>query len=411
MGKKILLINSDLSRNRGDRAIAEGNIELIRSQFPDATITGISQSPKRDAKWFGINFLDMDFQSLSPWQLLRLCRAARSNDIVLWGGGELLKDYTNKASLWYWTVKMTAVRLSNSSLFGMYQGIGPTKSTSSKRLIVYLVNRCKGFIVRDEESYEKLVQWGANEDTLRWASDPAVLPTPQPMSADLRATLSAEFAIDKSFLENFICIGPRDWFHYKQSGILPFAYRKRLFELVGKSYETKSPQYEQYVGQLGKMVREISRKQKTNVLFVPMHMSEGDSALCQTLAAYVNPSQKSAVLDKDILSPADIRATMAKAKTMIGFRLHSTIIAVSAGVPSITLYYVDKGRVFFDQIQQSVYALPIETTLEDGFVTRLDTMVREVVKKQSSIRKSISASTGVLRDQVVTTFQEVMRHE
>ena len=33
---KILLINSDLASNRGDRAIAEGNILLIRKHFPEA---------------------------------------------------------------------------------------------------------------------------------------------------------------------------------------------------------------------------------------------------------------------------------------------------------------------------------------------------------------------------------------
>src|SRR5690606_13497512 len=107
MTKKVLLINSDLAKNRGDRAIAEGNIELIRRRFPGAKITGISQFPRRDAKWYGIDFLDMNFQSLNPYQTLRLCLEARKHDVVLWGGGEILKDYTNKAALWYWVIKIT----------------------------------------------------------------------------------------------------------------------------------------------------------------------------------------------------------------------------------------------------------------------------------------------------------------
>src|SRR5690606_7403131 len=97
---KVLLINSDLAKNRGDRAIAEGNIDLIKARFPKAKITGLSQEPKRDKRWFGIDFLDMNFQSLSPVDMVRLMREARRSDIVLWGGGEILKDYTNKTALW-----------------------------------------------------------------------------------------------------------------------------------------------------------------------------------------------------------------------------------------------------------------------------------------------------------------------
>ena len=80
---KVLLINSDLAKNRGDRAIAEGNIELIRERFPDARILGISQYPERDEEWYGIKFLDMDFQSLNPLELVRLARVARRSDAVL----------------------------------------------------------------------------------------------------------------------------------------------------------------------------------------------------------------------------------------------------------------------------------------------------------------------------------------
>ena len=53
---KVLLINSDLAKNRGDRAIAEGNIELIRRRWPEAKITGLSEQAARDRAWYGIDF-------------------------------------------------------------------------------------------------------------------------------------------------------------------------------------------------------------------------------------------------------------------------------------------------------------------------------------------------------------------
>ena len=37
---KVLLVNSDIAKNRGDRAITEGMIELIRNREEDVLITG-----------------------------------------------------------------------------------------------------------------------------------------------------------------------------------------------------------------------------------------------------------------------------------------------------------------------------------------------------------------------------------
>lgn len=406
MPKSILLINSDLAKNRGDRAIAEGNIELIKQQFPDARITGISQFTERDSKWYGIDFLDMDFQSLSPFQLLRLCLVARRHDIVLWGGGEILKDYTNKAALWYWVLKMAFVSLANRNLYGAYQGVGPTKARSSKRLIVFIVNRCKTFIVRDNESRDKLVEWGVDPKKVRAASDPAVLPRPDKMPLGLETKVRRDFAIDDDFLNDFICIGPRDWFHYKPSGILPFKYKKRLYKLVGKRINTATKQHDHYIEQLSSAISALTKQYDTNILFVPMHMEESDTELCQLLKKKSADPNRVRIIDKDTLSPSELRSMIACAKAMVGFRLHSNIIGVSAGVPSVNIYYVDKGRVFFDQIKQSRFAMPIERVLDDSFEADLLKLFDKLLKDRVKVKKEINQATTNLRSSVVTTFRE-----
>jgi polysaccharide pyruvyl transferase WcaK-like protein len=406
MTKKILLINSDLATNRGDRAIAEGIIELAKQHFPDAHITGISQFPERDKQWYGIDFLDMNFQSLNPFQLLRLCYAAYKHDIVLWGGGEILKDYTNKAALWYWVIKMTCISLANKNLYGAYQGIGPTKATSSKKLITFIVNRCKTFIVRDQESHDKLISWGAQPTKVLSASDPAVLPSPQPPSSTLKKQLKDEYDIDDSFLKDFICIGPRDWFHYKPSGILPFKYKKKLYRLIGKQVDTTSKQHDLYIEQLSNAISALTKKYDTNILFVPMHMEESDTDLCRLLKDKAQNPDRVRVIDKDTLSSSQLRSLIGAAKAMVGFRLHSNIIGVSAGVPSVNIYYVDKGRVFFDQIEQSHFALPIENVLEPSFERDFLKLFDELLANRSKIRKEINTSTAKLRTSVTTAFQE-----
>jgi polysaccharide pyruvyl transferase WcaK-like protein len=403
---KILLINSDLAKNRGDRAIAEGNIELIKNRFPDAEITGLSELPERDSRWFGVNFLDMNFQSLNPIDFIRLARAARRSDIVLWGGGEILKDYTNKTALWYWVLKMTLLSLANPNLYGAYQGIGPTKASSSKRLIVSVVNRTRKFIVRDRESYDKLIAWGADKTKLAYASDPAVLPAPAEISPELKQKLATDFNITDEFLNDFITIGPRDWFHYKPGGLLPFKYKQKLYSLIGRSLTQNNDRHDLYIKQLTKAIGELTKKYNTNVLLVPMHMDESDSDLARLLRDHSARPEAVRVLDKDSLSPSELRSVIARAKSMIGFRLHSNIIGISAGVPSVNIYYVDKGRVFFDQINQSRFAMPIEAVLETDFIDKLLTTFDDLYTQRTEVNQEITQATATLRASVSDAFNE-----
>lgn len=403
---KILLINSDLAKNRGDRAIAEGNVELIKQRFSKAKITGLSEMPRRDKRWFKINFLDMSFQSLNPIDFIRLIKAARSSDIVLWGGGEILKDYTNKVALWYWVAKITILSWFNPNIYGAYQGIGPTKAKSSKRLIVSVVNKTKRFIVRDKESYDKLLDWGVDKSRLDHASDPAVLPKPDKVDPKLQKKLQLDFKIDKAFLGNFIAIGPRDWFHYKPGGLTPFKYKKRFLKLFGRDLTQNNPTHDKYIDNLTAAITELTKKYDTNILLIPMHMDESDADLCRLLRDNSADPSRVRVLDKDVLSPSELRSVTAKAKAMIGFRLHSNIVGVSAGVPSVNIYYVDKGRVFFDQIGMGEYAMPIEAALEDDFTAKLIKNFDKLYKNRADVKKDINKATRKLRTDVKRSFKE-----
>lgn len=401
----VLLINSDLADNRGDRAIAEGNIQLVRELFPGATITGISQRADRDREWYGIDFLDMNFQSLDPRDLVRLLRAARRADVVLWGGGELLKDYTNKAALWYWSLKMTAVARANPRLVGAFQGIGPTSSPRSRRIIARLVDRTALFLVRDDESRSKLVAWGANPAKVVAASDPAVLPEPAAPDAATLARLERDFGIDEEFLaRGFVCIGPRDWFHYKPGGILPFKYAQRL---PFRRKHVADPRHDTYLTALTELVSEVTRRYDLGVLLVPMHLSENDTELCRMLRDHAASSAAVRILDADTLSPSELRSVVSRARAMIGFRLHSNIIGVSAGVPCVNVYYVDKGRVFFDQIDQGHRALPIEATVEPGFVERVTALFDDTLENRADVHREITAATERLRASVRSAFARV----
>jgi polysaccharide pyruvyl transferase WcaK-like protein len=173
---KILIMHTDSPYNRGDRAILAGSVKLLRDKWPEAEIWGFSENPDRDKEWLGINFINMPIQSINPVDQIRLMLFARKCDVIFWGGGEILKDYTNKAALWYWALKIFLVRLVNKNLYGFFQGIGPTYSSYSKKVIAFTVNRTRVFFVRDHESKQKLVDWGA-KTTVVGSFDTAVVAT------------------------------------------------------------------------------------------------------------------------------------------------------------------------------------------------------------------------------------------
>lgn len=399
--RRVLLVNSDLAKNRGDRAIAEGIVALVREVFPDARITGISEHAERDGRWLGIDFLAMDTQSLNPVDLVRLLREARHADLVLWGGGEILKDYTNRAALWYWCLKMFLVMAVNREVVGAFQGIGRTRSPSSRRLVAAVVRRTRRFVVRDQESADKLVAWGVPPERIIASSDPAVLP--DPASSGPAAAVGGS-AVDGDFLaRDFACMGPRSWFHYRESGILPYKYTRMIRGALGLTETPPSPKVEAYRSRLVEMVDELLGRD-LSVLLVPMHMAEDDAELCRHLAARCAAPERVRVLDEDDVSPAQLRAVMSRATVMVGFRLHSTIVAVSSGVPALNVYYVDKGRVFFEQLEQTEYSLPVEDVLEGDFLTVFRAKLDRLSADREAVRTAVQKRVADLRSRIRADF-------
>jgi len=306
--------------------------------------------------------------------------------MVFWGGGEYLKDYTNTASLWYWLVKTFLLKLVNSELYGVFQGIGPTEASSSRRMIAKIVNMTKRFIVRDQESYAKLMNWGADPNKISYASDPAVfLESSETHGRDIEW---ASVGMGASELSDFIAIAPRDWFHYRKGGFLP----QRL-KLSSKSHE-QSSENNIYVSHLVQMIDNITGRGH-KVALVPMHMSE-DVEFCERVASQCK-SDDISILKNDILTPKQFRYILSKAKVMIGFRLHSNIIATSNYTPSLNYYYVDKGRAYFDQIDQSENCYPIEDLLDPDFMKKFETHFYNVASNSEKIRRNLESKIKSLR--------------
>lgn len=385
---KVLILNSDSPNNRGDRAILSGLIRLIKTIRPEAEITALSQFQKRDQEWFGIRFLPFSPYSLSPVNMIRLMSEAAKADVVLFGGGELLKDYTNKLSLYYWRLKICLIWLVNKNIIGAFQGVGPTSAQSSKRNIVATVNKAKIFLTRDQESVQKLEGWGAKTKLLS-SYDPAVFINSDAADISLNAELD-------SYGAGFVGLGLRRWFHYEQGGLLPRKYKRD--DITEKELK--------YIEACAEMADKIYTRHKKEVVFFPMHLeaNEGDEEFARKVIQQMRHPYAAKVVTED-LSPDDYLALIARAGWFIGSRLHSTILACVANVPTTVLYYVDKGRLFFEQLELEEFSYPIERMLDEDFTSIITRNIGEVVEQGSGRRLE------KMRKKLVTdlelAFQEV----
>lgn len=392
---KILLVNSDLAVNRGDRAIAEGIITLAFRHLPGAKITLISQHPEREAKWFGVDVLAQDVHSLRPWHFVMFLRQVLRSDLVLWGGGEMLKDYTNRLGLWYWAFKMLCASILTPSLIGLYQGIGPTTGGSSKWIIARVVSRTKKFLVRDHESRDKLRTWGVDPDKIAATFDSAIVSMPEQLA--LSTDLLKANGLDEEFLSDFVAIAPREWFHYRQGGILPHRWCKK---------RPNDPRYKIYLDNLVHMLDWLAETYG-RVMLVPMHLVE-DTDLCARLVKRMAEPERARVIGQDVLSPCELRQLVGRARFMVALRLHAGIIATSMGVPTIIYYYVDKGRLYADQVGLSDYAGPIEDLVAPEALRQFSTRVAALLASEKAI-DDMNARLETMRADVDQAFVNAVK--
>jgi polysaccharide pyruvyl transferase WcaK-like protein len=387
---RVLIHNSDSPHNRGDRAILAGNIELVRHRWPGAEIVSLSQYPDRDAAWFGIRFLPVSPYSTGVGDVFRLLRAARGADVVLWGGGEILKDYTNKLGLVYWLLKLVLIRLVNRHVVGAFQGIGPTSADISKRLIRATVDLTEVFLVRDDESRDKLLAWGVRTPVVS-SFDPAVVGTVTAPDQVVLDRLERSTGLTAERLDGSVGIGVRRWFHYKRSGWIPFRFVPKAF----RRSHAESEDLQTYRRALTDLVDAVVDRWDVDVVFYPMHMeaSEGDAVFAREVIAGMREPGRAHVVEADVFSPAEYAGLMSRSRLFIASRLHSAIVATIAGVPATVLYYVDKGRLFFEQIGMQRFARPIEDALRPSFVADVLAALEELDRDRDSVVTDLA--TGV----------------
>jgi polysaccharide pyruvyl transferase CsaB len=279
--------------NLGDEALLAQIVARLKTRYPQETIEVLSADPKATAHEFGV-------EAIAHRDLGMIKRAIERADLVLSGGGGLLQNATSLKSLLYYAgIIRTAIRAGKRTMI-FAQSVGPLDFWGRQTVR----ECCKGLTaatVRDERSRELLTSLVPTLAVERTA-DPVFLYEPPDAPLDL----SGAGLGDES--DPLVVVAVRKTSHFDDVSTL-----------------------------LAAAVDRLSLTHGARIAFVPF-------------AGQVDAEAATVVIRKCRSKPAlvelagldAVAGAIARARLVIGVRLHALILAIRFAVPFLAVAYDPK---------------------------------------------------------------------
>ncbi len=274
-----------------------------------------------------------------PLHNLRLDRPAwdalRRADTVLWAVGLDMQDDSSLARLLYLWATFHLYRALGLKIVCLFQGAGPIATAPGRMLARAVLSQVETFVARDPGTFALVKKLRPRTNRLL-AHDAIFLP-------GFEEDLIADPSLDSFFQTNgrpVIGLNLRQWFHFASS-LLPYQFSR-------EKYRRRS---EARMGKLIRAATELSAslraRQRARVLLLSAYQT-GVRPWEDDLPWLERVKENFADDDEVILVPSPLEMPayfhlMARLDLMIGMRLHSSLVALRFGVPSINLSYTLKG--------------------------------------------------------------------
>ncbi|MFA5090339.1 MAG: polysaccharide pyruvyl transferase family protein [Candidatus Omnitrophota bacterium] len=389
--KKFLLIGHAGFYNRGCEAIILTTLEMLRKGYPGSKFIISSFDYKNDRlKNLG---LDVEYikHKLSikrksfKWVFQQINRVLykeyRKNywkvpyrpisdvldevDIVLSVGGDnYTMDYGHPH---YFLGLNKLVKEAGKKMVIWSASIGPFPDYKNLMSIIEGLKSIALITVRDSESINYLASIGI-KDNVRRVADPAFLLPP---------------------LETNIC----SEYFANPKGVLGFNISPLLKRYRDKSWG------ENIIQEIVVFLKSIITEYGLNVLLIPhvtgSKVSENDFLYMMDIYEQLKNTNCIDIVP-DINTAAQIKYVISKCKYFIGARTHSTIAALSTGVPTISLGYSMKAQGINQDLFGSLdYMIKLENLSAESLSERFSTLV----DNENKIRIDLSSKIFFLKEQ------------
>lgn len=324
--RKILLLAGDTDGNLGDLAIVTATIDEIRRFDPAAQISMVTSRSKRDIDRLAI--LPIRRGALG---IPALVRAARDADLVVCAGGGLFQDDDSLVKMPYWALRLSFIRLFSRRIVGLSIGVGPLNYRISRFFARLALANLGPIAVRDELA--RRVVEPLTHQLIDVMPDPAFLL--RSSNTDQAGQLLHDNGVPIGE-KPLIGVSLRRCFH-TQSNLIPHKYLHKLRLGRGRGRKPMSL----YVRRIADVLDEVIERADAHVVFLPTYVvgHENDSDVCRRISRFMMSDSKTLI---EVSDPRQYMALASHLSVMLAGRMHSAILAASAGVPIVGLAYNQK---------------------------------------------------------------------
>jgi polysaccharide pyruvyl transferase WcaK-like protein len=330
----------------------------------------------------------------------------KNSNVVLWAVGLDLQDDSSLAKLVYLWVVFTLYRLTGMKIYCLFQGAGPLKTRPGQWLASRALSQVSLFIARDPGTYGLIGNISPGTRKIL-AHDAIFLPGFEQQAAGITVEenqLVDEYIGDKSS-GPVVGINIRQWFHLT-SRILPYQMNQAAY--INQSQE----KMDQLIHSMAEFIGKIQKDFKARILLISAYQPnvvrwEDDLPWLEQLAKHFKEDDGVILTDKPLSMP-QYYALMSRLDVMIGMRLHSSLIALRMGVPSLNISYTLKGRDILEYMGLGKNVVDLKDFLIDPsaaydrfreVMANLDKERLEVAQHtQRSIKENMDVLSTIIRN-------------
>ncbi len=302
---KVVLCGYYGQGNAGDEALLVTLLQMLPTSVKPIVL---SHNPTKTTVAYGIKAV--------KHKSLEALKAIAASDAFVWGGGSLMQDVSSLASPIYYGALMKFAQLLGKKTLAWGQGIGPLNSAIAQWITKSCLKGCDGVSVRDRGSADLLNSWGVSH-TLG----------PDPVWALEGMTLDQDLDLPRP------CIA-----------------------VNLRSHRTLTPER---LAVLIAALKIFQQELNATIVLVPFQESQ-DGAIAAQLYEQLEQPKTLAQVTK----PQQFKSLFQQVDFLLGMRLHSLIIASSAGCACSALSYDPKVTQL--QNQCNIPGFNLETLPNDA---------------------------------------------
>ncbi len=303
-------------QNVGDEAILASLVSHLRDLVPTLRVTVASGDPESTARDHGVHAV-LWSNMMAIWQ------AIVSTDLVIVGGGGLFHDYwgvssqsfltSEQSGLSYFAAPFAIAALCEKPAMVYGVGVGPLNSETGRFFTRFACDVASAITVRDTKSKQILESLGVHPGRIVVTADPA---------------FGESLEVDHDFLQRLdsgsgsglrITVAPRHW----SMGVSPETWEAefaRGLDLFLSDYDGS--------------IRFVACQRNKLAEF-------DDCEASRRIQACMRHRDRTSVLDES-LSPGRLLAILSHSDLVVGLRLHSLILGITAHTPAVAVSYDTK---------------------------------------------------------------------